>query len=255
MSPGAITWGDADWALFLDVDGTLLEIAETPQAVRVSESLKELLSQLSSKLDGALALVSGRSLADLDALFAPLRLCAAGVHGCERRDVQGSLVRTAIDRTQIVAARAALERFIQEHEGLLLEDKGISLAVHFRRAPDLAPLVRAELAQICEQLGSTFAIQAGKCVFELRPSHCTKGQSIAAFMRQPPFAGRVPMFLGDDVTDEDGFAIVNQMGGLSIRVGGPATTLAQQRLPSVSQAIAWLRDVAAGLHPARRSES
>jgi len=231
------------WALFLDVDGTLLEIAETPQAVQVPASLKQLLDDVRSRLDGALALVSGRSLANLDQLFSPLQFVAAGVHGCERRTADGLVLRPEVDAAALARVHEELAGFVRAHEGLLLEDKHYALAMHFRRAPQMQEEVYRVMNLALEELGPAFALQEGKSVLELRPSAWTKGSSITAFMQEPPFAGRIPVFVGDDVTDEHAFAVVNEMQGISIRVGKPAATLAHHRLDSVSDVRRWLSTV------------
>ena len=241
MSPQAVIQDDDPrWALFLDVDGTLLEIAETPQAVHASDRLKKLLSDISVSLDGALALVSGRSIADLDRLFAPHRFCAAGVHGFERRDASGRLHEPACDPAQLDPARVALGAFVRAHHGLLLEDKGHALAVHYRLAPQLCESVHCEVTAALDLLGPDYVLQRGKCVFEIRARIHNKGTGIAAFMREPPFHGRTPVFAGDDVTDEDGFASVNAMDGVSIQVGGVDATIAGHRLGSVADVVDWL---------------
>ena len=232
------------WALFLDVDGTLLELAETPQGVHVSASLKQLLDDVRQRLDGALALVSGRSLANLDQLFSPLRLIASGVHGCERRAADGIVLRPEIDAAMIARVRSDLAEFARGHEGLLLEDKHYALALHYRRAPHLEEEVYRVMEQMRVYLGPTFALQAGKSVVELRPSGWTKGTSIESFMKEAPFAGRTPVFLGDDVTDEDAFAVVNAMNGISVKVGpAKVATLAHHRLGGVSDVLRWLYTV------------
>ena len=243
MMPDAAIRNVAGWALFLDVDGTLLEIAETPQSVVVPSTLKQLLVSLSLRLDGALALISGRTLNDLDHLFAPLRFCAAGTHGWERRDAAGCVIRPQLDPACLNDAREHLRQFTKQHEGLLLEDKGQSLAVHFRRAPHLSWEVSTAVRLAWQQAGSKFAMQAGKCVFEIRPAACTKGTAIRALMQQPPFANRLPIYIGDDLTDEDGFAIVNEIGGISIRVGDAQGSAAQHRLPGVRQVLRWLESI------------
>jgi trehalose 6-phosphate phosphatase len=243
MLPHAPNRNLRGWALFLDVDGTLLEIAETPQSVRVSAPLKQLLVALSFRLDGALALVSGRTLNDLDHLFAPLRFCAAGVHGWERRGVSGEVIRSPLDPQILNAAREQLRHFAARHEGLLFEDKGHALAMHFRRAPQLSAEVRHAVNAACHRLGGDFAVQAGKCVFEIRPAACTKGTSIHAFMQEPPFVNRLPIYIGDDLTDEHAFAVVNEVGGISIKVGDEHGTMAQHRLPGVRQVLRWLESI------------
>lgn len=237
------------WALFLDVDGTLLEIAETPQGVQVPTTLKQLLDDLRARLDGALALVSGRSLANLDQLFSPLQLIASGVHGCERRTADGHVLRPEVDAATIARVRKQLADFARGHEGLLLEDKHYAVAMHFRRAPEMRDEVYRIMNDVLVQLGPTFALQAGKSVLELRPGAWTKGSSITAFMQEPPFVGRTPVFIGDDVTDEDAFAVVNEMSGMSVRVGNPAATLARHRLGGVSDVLRWLQTVPPVLPP------
>jgi trehalose 6-phosphate phosphatase len=240
MSPNAVTRDAGGWALFLDVDGTLLEIAETPQDVRVPESLKELLNTLAVRLDGALALISGRTLQDLDRLFEPLRFCAAGVHGCERRAASGQVSRPPIDPRRLDDARHLLDDFVMWRDGLIVEDKGYALALHFRRAPHLSAAVDCIMRTACERLGPDFMVQAGRCVFEIRPAGWTKGSCIRTFLRQRPFVDCTPIYIGDDLTDEDGFAAVNEFGGLSIRVGAAHVTLAQHRLPGVRDVLQWL---------------
>jgi trehalose 6-phosphate phosphatase len=230
-------------ALFLDVDGTLLEIAATPESVYVPDDLRALLVDLDTHFKGAVALISGRSIADLDALFAPLRLCAAGVHGCERREASGRIVRPDISAEVLSEARSELQRFVTLHPGLLLEDKGFGLALHYRLAPQLGVEVIERMQRICRSLGPQFTLQAGKLVLEIRPAGFTKGTSIAALMQQAPFKGRTPIFMGDDITDEDGFKVVNDLGGLSIKVGDAPTTLAQRRLRGVDEARQWLRQL------------
>lgn len=245
MSSGTPTQGLRGWALFLDVDGTLLEIAETPQSVRVPPALKEVLVSLSLRLDGALALISGRTLNDLDHLFAPLRFCAAGVHGWERREATGCVVRPQLDPRRLDCARDLLRAFTERHQELMLEDKGHALALHFRRAPHLSALAREQVRDACRLVDDAFTMQAGKCVFEIRPAGHTKGTSIRAFMQHPPFLDRLPIYIGDDLTDEDAFAVVNEIGGISIKVGDDPGTVAQHRLPGVRQVLRWLQSIPA----------
>lgn len=245
MNAETLLLPEGDQALFLDVDGTLLEIAATPEAVQVSASLLQLLKDLEQRLGGALALVSGRSIHNLDELFAPLRLCASGIHGCERRNAHGELTRPAFDAHALNHARAELRALVAAHPGLLFEDKGFAVAVHYRLAPELAAQVLTAMQKTCEALGERFELQAGKRVFEIRPAGWSKGTAITEFMREAPFAGRTPVFAGDDLTDEHGFEVVNELGGLSIRVGGPVQTRARLRIGSVSEMHAWLRELIA----------
>lgn len=229
-------------ALFLDVDGTLLEIAATPDRVRVPASLRNTLQLACTRENGAFALLSGRSLSDLDELFRPWRFCASGKHGLEVRLPCGEIVRPSLDGRALDTARHGLGILQRDNPGLLLEDKGVALAMHFRRAPRLEGVVQATMQAIATQLGGNFTLQAGKCVLELIPRSCDVRSAIELLMRQPEFAGRTPVFVGDDPTDEVGFDAVNQMGGYSIRVGNLAQTAARHRFSSVSTVVAWLRD-------------
>ena len=233
---------DATLALFLDVDGTLLEIAETPDAVVVPTPLKDALNSLSSRLDGALALISGRSISTLDALFDPYRFTAAGIHGCERREASGCIMRPEIDLERFASVRAQLAEWSRQHPGTLLEDKRYALALHYRQVPHLESAARDEVLSVLPEL-ATHELQPGKFVFELRPFGYTKGTAIDAFMHESPFRGRIPLFIGDDVTDEAGFAVVNQLGGLSIRVGEPTQTAARHQFPGVNEVVRWLTEL------------
>lgn len=240
----------ADWAFFLDVDGTLLEHADTPDAVRVDGAMRNLLSDLQAGARGALALISGRSVADLDRLFAPLALAAAGQHGAERRDGAGRVHRHDFPEAPVRRAAARLAAFAGAHPGLLLEDKGRSLALHYRLAPRLEDEARALVDEVLSELGEGFELQRGKMVLELRPGGRDKGSSIAEFMAEAPFRGRVPVFVGDDLTDEFGFGVVNGMGGVSVKVG-EGTSQARWRIADAAAVRAWLGQWAARY--ARRS--
>lgn len=209
----------AQWCLFLDVDGTLLEIAPTPDAVVVDDALRILLRRVREALDGSLALVSGRSLGQLDALFAPDIWPAAGLHGLERRDAEGRVHFAGAADPALDDARQSLAEVVARAPGALLEDKGRSLAVHYRAAPALEHVLRRELRAIATRLGDDFHVLEGRRVLELKPVAATKARAIEAFMTEAPFAGRLPMFIGDDVTDLDGFAAVEAAGGVSIAVG------------------------------------
>ncbi len=235
----------SDWALFLDVDGTLLHIAETPDAVRVSLELRTAIQALSPSLGGAVALVSGRSLADLDRLFAPLELPCAGQHGLERRDSSGGIHRLGEPGT-LDPLRAPLERFVRDHPGAQLEDKGLSLAVHYRRTPDIADLARKSVEALVRAHDHRFQLLHGKLVSEVKLRAADKGVAIETFMREAPFAERRPVFVGDDVTDEHGFAVVNRSGGYSVHVGYGEETCARYRLDDVNEVIAWLSAGPAG---------
>ena len=208
-----------DWCLFLDVDGTLIELTDTPYDSRVEDSLKATLLAISPLLGGALALVSGRSIGVLDALFAPLQLPCAGLHGVERRDSVGTLHGALEGDERLDAARVILLQLVESLPGTLLEDKGRTLAVHYRLAPQTEPLVRETVMRVAGALGDDFHVQSGILLFEIKPRGATKGSAISAFMREPPFAGRTPVFAGDDLTDIDGLRAVESLGGISIAVG------------------------------------
>jgi trehalose 6-phosphate phosphatase len=220
------------WAYFLDVDGTLVELALTPDAVHVSGETHDLVHDLHAITGGAVALVSGRAIADVDRLFPGGVLPVAGQHGLERRDGRGIVSRVEIPTGALREARAALASLAAEHDGLLLEDKGRSLAMHYRLAPQHRQLVHDAVRALADSLGDAWTVQPGKRVFELRPAGADKGAAIRAFLQDPPFRGRTPVFVGDDATDEHGFAVVNRRGGISIKVGEGATC-ARSRLAHV----------------------
>lgn len=228
-----------DWALFLDVDGTILSFADTPNGVAPSKRVCRVLRRLTICLGSAVALISGRTIENLDRLFAPLRLPVAGLHGLERRDAGGDLhvlgeVQTLEHLRQPFASLAA------SRKGVMLEDKGRALAIHYRQAPDEAEGIRHEVEDLVHPSARDLRVIHGKMVSEVKPRHADKGSAIHAFMCEAPFAGRVPVFIGDDVTDEDGFAAVNVLEGHTIRVGTGSGTIARYRLSDVDQVIEWL---------------
>jgi trehalose 6-phosphate phosphatase len=212
------------YALFLDFDGTLVDIAPTPDAVFVSDELRETLVRLQQRLSGALALISGRQISVLDRHFAPATFDAGGLHGLEVRTNGKMLERphTARERLQWIADR--LQKPLVAWPGALIEDKTHSIAVHWRLAPEAGPTITALLDELAVALGPDFRIQRGKAVAEFLPAHADKGGAIEAFLELAPFKGRKPIFFGDDVTDEDGFRIVNAHGGYSVNVGQPKSS-------------------------------
>lgn len=234
------------YAVFLDIDGTLLELAPAPDAVHVDPVLASLLPKVRRALGGALALVTGRSITDVDRLFPGLRMAVAGQHGCERRDALGTLHLHAPASATLATLRKLFTEFARTHEGLLLEDKGATLALHYRKAPHLAAHVHKTLRDTVAASGtSIYRLQPGKRLLELRPDGRDKGTAIRDFMAERPFKGRCPVFIGDDRTDEDGFAMINSGGGWSVKVG-PGPTRARYRLRDVAAVRAWL----SALHPA-----
>ncbi len=242
MSARAAFIRDQNIALFLDVDGTLLEIAATPDRVRVPSSLRNTLRLSFEREHGALALISGRSLADLDTLFAPHVFPAAAKHGLEVRLSTGEVLRPDIDPSSLDRARRWLEFFVREHRGLLLEDKGVALALHYRLAPRMAHDVAVVMNELCADLGEKFCVRSGKCVYQIMPRGFDERSGIELLTRDRVFTGRTPVFVGDDPTDEVGFQAVNSMGGHSIRVGDLEQTAARYRFSHVSTVVAWLRD-------------
>lgn len=226
-------------AFFLDVDGTLLEIQPRPEDVTADAALLRLLSELGAAADGALALVSGRALADIDRIFAPLTFCAAGLHGAEIRFPGGS--RTSGNNHAMDDVRPRVAEFITARPGLRLEDKGAALAVHFRQAPELGAAVLEFLHPLAKMSG--LAIQRGKMVAELKESQHDKAKAIAAFLAGAPFLGRIPVFIGDDLTDECGFSFINARGGVSVRSGCAAASAASYCLPDPAAVRAELRNL------------
>jgi trehalose 6-phosphate phosphatase len=252
---------DSRWAFFLDVDGTLADIAPVPAAVAIADHARDTLSRLAAACDGAVALVSGRPIADVDGLFAPLHLPVAGLHGLERRDARGRVTRAGAagaageDGDLLAEARDALTRFAAAHPGALIEDKGLTLALHYRQAPAAEGEARALMHGLRHGSGGALVLQHGKMVIELRPAGNDKGTAVAAFMAEAPFAGRLPVFVGDDVTDEAGFATINALSGISIRVGEGAPTCARYDGASVAEIHDWLAAAAAALEGSRAGPS
>lgn len=236
--------------LFLDVDGTLLDFAPTPDGVRVDDSMLVLLSRLRETLGGAVALISGRPLAQIDGLFRPLDLPAAGIHGFERRSAAGVVYRPSTPITALDRIRRWLQSVVLPETGLLLEDKGHSLALHYRLVPQAAGRALASARSALAELGPGYEIIEGAKVVELKPAGLNKATAIEAFMKEPPFTGCVPVFLGDDITDFDGFAAVRSHGGVDIAVGD--RTSARWYLQEPGAARAWLRDLVDTLGDAER---
>lgn len=229
---------DEACALFLDVDGTLLEFAVQPDHASLPLGALEVLGRISDRLDGALALVSGRPLSDLDRLFAPMQLPAAGLHGLELRGAASCAAPHSGDA--LAALRREAAQLAERHPGVLIEDKGANLALHWRAAPAAAMAVtdwaRARLPQL-----PGYRLQPGDHVIELLPADVDKGRALHTLMAATPFHGRVPVFVGDDLTDEHGFAAANAAGGWSVRVGTREPSQARYCLANPSAVHDWLR--------------
>jgi trehalose 6-phosphate phosphatase len=215
-------------ALFLDFDGTLVDLAPQPEAVIVPSGLVDTLDGLNNYLGGALALISGRPIEQIDAFLQPLRLPVAGVHGTERRAFDGAVSLMSTHPLQRVEDAALA--LAAQHAGLRVENKRGSLALHFRQAPELEPLCLQAMQRAVEE-SPGLTLLRGKMVFEAKPGGASKGHAIEAFLHEPPFAGRMPVFVGDDFTDEVGFSTVQRMQGLGVKVGEGAT-VAWHRLES-----------------------
>ncbi|MES2361190.1 MAG: trehalose-phosphatase [Pseudomonadota bacterium] len=224
-------------ALFLDFDGTLAEIASQPELVQVPADLADTLRHLAGRLGGALAIVSGRRLADIDGFLAPLLLPVAAEHGAVQRLSNERTVHHATPDLHDIA-RVALALAAQ-HAGLHVEIKSAAIALHYRHAPELESLCLEAMAEAVKRTPGVDLMQ-GKCVVEIKPAGVSKGTAIQAFMAEAPFAGRVPVFAGDDTTDEAGFAAVQSMGGQGIKVGA-GDSLAEYRCASPAMVRQWLQ--------------
>ncbi len=227
-----------DCALFLDIDGTLAELAELPDAVHIDHEIAAALPRIANELGGAVALVTGRAITNADRLFPGLRLPIAGQHGSERRDAAGAIHLHAPRKDTQARLRKLLKKLARRHPQLLLEDKGAAMALHFRAAPELEPIVERTLRKSIKHAPG-YELQPGKMLVEVRPEGRDKGTAIDDFMGEEPFAGRLPVFVGDDLTDEHGFAVVERLGGWTVKVG-PGRTAARFRLPDAAAVQRWL---------------
>lgn len=234
--------GEPPPSLFLDFDGTLVEIADHPDAVIVPPTLPDLIARLSDRLDGRLALVTGRSIAALETLVGPLSVAVAGSHGGEFRPAGFSVAMALADPLPGLAIER-LTRFASENGGLLVEPKPFSIAVHYRRHPEALNGLLACAEGIRHELG--LALKHGKQVIELAMPGSDKGSAVARFMEMEPFAGSRPFFIGDDVTDEDAFAAIARLGGDGVLVGPMRQTAARWRLDSVTSVHHWLEQALA----------
>jgi trehalose 6-phosphate phosphatase len=235
-----------DTALFLDVDGTLIEFVPRPEQARVPAGLLEMIDALRRALGGALAVVSGRKLADIDRLFAPLALAAAGQHGSEVRGSPGGEVAVFASPATEAGLATILEQaqpFLAAHPAIVVERKGLSTAFHYREAQYAAAPLRALLEKAVEPFTDTLHLLDSHLCYDLRSRHVNKGKAIESLMALAPFAGRVPVYVGDDWTDEDGFTAALASNGRAIRVAEkPRPTLATEELSDPSAVRRWLQD-------------
>ncbi|TBR08074.1 MAG: trehalose-phosphatase [Rugosibacter sp.] len=234
----------ADWAYFLDVDGTLIDLAPTPEEVFVDRDLLWLIENAHSLCNGAVALVSGRSLVDLDSRLGMPLLPMAGLHGLEwRNTTTGRIQRRVVPANNIQEIRGKLLLLQQRYPQLIVEDKGETLALHYRKVPRLGGYLHRLIQKLVNMTDNNLQVQPGKRVIEIKPKGYDKGSAIETFMATPPFAGRTPVFIGDDLTDEHGFDVINRLGGISIKVGR-GKTQALFHLPSVEAVHEWLEQIA-----------
>lgn len=235
-----------DYALFLDFDGTLVDLAPRPDAVVVDPDLPGMLDRLRQRLGGALAIVTGREIATVDAFLAPQIFDAGGLHGVEHRLRGVAYPCRPENHPALRAALAQVKKEVASRDpGILIEDKGCTFVVHWRLAPKEEGFLRALMERVAAEAGSGYRLQLGKAIAEILPAQAGKGEIIAFLMRHSPFKGRVPIFIGDDVTDEEGFEAIETLGGLSIKVGeGP--TRARLRISGPTALRSWLGEASEG---------
>ena len=240
-TPPPANLDDGKYAFFFDVDGTLAEIQSEPDAVTIPSQVRDNLKLLADHCNSAVALVSGRPIAQLDKLAAPLVLPAAGVHGAELRDVAGNLHRVQLAEGVASALQVKLEAAMEEMPSTLLETKGMAFALHYRQAPQFEKQVLA-LAESAVAEFPELTLQPGKCVVEIKPHGIDKGAAITTFMQHAPFKGRIPVFVGDDLTDEKGFHAVNGLQGISVKVG-EGVSAAHYHLDQVTDVHDWIAKI------------
>ncbi len=223
-------------ALFLDLDGVLAEIAPTPSAVGPEPRRTRVLQGLERRLEGRLAVVSGRTIAEIDRITGLRLPRVSGVHGLERRN--GDLALDAAPAAGVADALSAFAAFAEGRPGLIVEDKRRSAGLHYRLAPNEGPAVQALAQDLADRHG--LEVQLGHMVVELKTPGADKGRAVAAFMNEPPFIGSTPVMLGDDLTDEHGFRAAAALGGFGVLVGPMRETAARYRLPDVEAVMTWL---------------
>jgi trehalose 6-phosphate phosphatase len=244
--PGAVLADPSRWALFVDIDGTLLGVASTPDGVRVPAGLVQLLDTLVRSLGGAVAILTGRRIADADSLFAPLKLAASGVHGTELRCERGGPIDT-LARPIPADVILAMNKISSLASGILVEQKGCGVAVHYRNAPLARKALETELAAIVAASSYELVLREGRKVLEAVPSGYSKGTALTTLMSLPPFKGRRPVMVGDDVGDESAFQVAERLGGLGLRVGGEHYDTGTADFDGVDSVRAWLKALASRL--------
>jgi trehalose 6-phosphate phosphatase len=230
-----------DFAFFFDFDGTLADIAQRPEDVEVTDATRDALTALRLSHEGAVAIITGRDIAAIDRFLTPVRLPVAGVHGLTRRDATGQMHHPEYDGEALKAVETRLEPFVAQEAGLLLEAKQGALALHYRLRPELEG-VCLEVMERAVNGTPSITLRRGKMVIEAVGHAGNKGEAIECFLTEKPFAGRVPVFAGDDLTDEDGFASVNRLHGISIKVG-QGDTQAHYRVQDREELLSWLNAI------------
>jgi trehalose 6-phosphate phosphatase len=241
LDPASI--GSSRHALFLDFDGTIVELAEQPNCVQVSAATLAILAHLSEVFCGALAIITGRTIATVDAFLTPLRLPIAGIHGLERRNANGVVQSATHELSVIAELRTRLQPLLVERPGLLLENKGSALALHYRSHPEYENRCLAAMERVVADLAGIQLLR-GKMVIEAIAGSADKASAVSTFLNEPPFRGRRPVYAGDDITDESALRLVNSLGGVSIKVGANQSA-ARYLAASVTNLLTWLEAVAA----------
>ena len=230
-------------ALFLDLDGVLAPLAPTPEAVVPDPRRTALLRDIHQRFEGRVAIISGRTIAEVDRISEAVLSCVAGVHGLERRRADGGFDRAAA-ASAVRTVAGAFNRFAEGRPGMIVEDKGAAAGLHFRGAPAHAAAAAALALELAAETGLT--LQPGNLVVELKTPGFDKGTAVKAFMQEPPFEGACPVMLGDDLTDEHGFQAAASLGGFGILVGPPRATAARYGLADVDAVLDWLAALEAG---------
>ncbi|MGH7021709.1 MAG: trehalose-phosphatase [Brevundimonas sp.] len=230
-------------ALFLDLDGVLAPLAPTPDAVGPDARRTAVLTRLTERLEGRVAIVSGRTLREIDRISDGAARAASGVHGLQRRRGDGSFANRTPDPA-VRRAVAAFNAFAAERPGVLVEDKELSAGLHYRQAPGTSADALALAASLAQETG--LALQPGAMVLELKTPGTDKGVALAAFMAEAPFKGAIPIMVGDDLTDEHGFEAAKALGGFGVLVGPERPTAARYRLEDVAAVLDWLDQIEGG---------
>jgi trehalose 6-phosphate phosphatase len=242
----------ARWAMFVDIDGTLVDFCPRPEEVRMDAAVRTLLERLATALDGAVAILSGRPLHDVDRILAPLMLPAGALHGLQQRFADGGIVAHAVAPAVSAHTRSACIAGLRALDGVTLEEKaGYAFALHYRSVPERADAVRRLAQRIAAESGGAYVVQSGNCVAELIPPGIDKGSALRALLERPPFRGRAPVMLGDDLTDEHAFAEAHRHRGFGVIVGDRRPSGAQFALASPVRAIEWLGAVLSTLEARR----